>query len=267
MILDGFFLSALLAGSGIALAAGPLGCFVVWRRMAYFGDATAHAAILGVALALALDGPVAIGVLICAAAMALAVTGLMDRGLAVDTLLGVAAHSALAIGVLGVSLSGARAVDLEAYLFGSILTVSPGGIALIWTGAALVVALLVWRWARLLTATVSDDLARAEGIDPARERLLLMLAVALLVAMAIEVVGALLVTALLVIPAATARAFARTPEGMAILAALLAVAATALGLVAAFTWDVPAGPAIVATSALGFMISASAKAVQRIHIG
>lgn len=263
MILDTFFLSALMAGAGIALAAGPLGCFVVWRRMAYFGDATAHAAILGVALALALDTMVPLGVLASAVAMALAVTVLAGRGLAVDTLLGVAAHSALAFGVLALVLTGERGLDLEAYLFGDILLVSPGGIAAIWAGAALVLALLVWRWSALLTATVSEDLARAEGIRPARERLILMLAVALLVAMAIEVVGALLVTAMLVIPAATARPFAGTPERMAVLAAILAVGATASGLVAAFAWDAPAGPAIVAASAIGFAVSALSAVVTK----
>ncbi len=267
MIFDALFFSALLAGVGVALAAGPLGCFVVWRRMAYFGDATAHAAILGVALALAFDGAIPLGVLVSAVAMAIAITALGGKGLAVDTLLGVAAHSALAFGVLALAMTGARGVDMEAYLFGDILIVSRGGIALIWCGAVAVLLILWWRWPALLTATVSEDLARAEGIRPARERLILMLAVALLVAMAIEVVGALLVTALLVIPAATARPFARTPESMAILAALIAMLATMLGLIAAFALDAPAGPAIVAASAIGFGFSTIGSVVKRIHIG
>ncbi len=266
MILDAFFFSALLAGIGIALAAGPLGCFVVWRRMAYFGDATAHAAILGVALALAFDTAVSFGVIASAVGMALAVFMLTGRGLAIDTLLGVAAHSALAFGVLALSLTGERGIDLEAYLFGDILNVSMRDVGLIWAGAALIGSLLIWRWSSLLTATVSEDLARAEGIRPDRERLILMLAVALLVAMSIEVVGALLVTALLVIPAATARSLAATPEGMAILAAVLAVSATSLGLVAAFIWDAPAGPAIVSASALGFGVVGLLHVGKRIHL-
>ena len=267
MIFDAFFFSALLAGIGIALAAGPLGCFVVWRRMAYFGDATAHAAIFGVALALAFDAAVSLGVIVSAVGMALAVFTLAGRGLAVDTLLGVAAHSALAFGVLALALTGERGINLEAYLFGDILNVSTQDIWLIWTGAALIGGLLVWRWPSLLTSTVSDDLALAEGIRPARERLILMLAVALLVAMSIEVVGALLITALLVIPAATARSLASTPERMAMLAAGLAIAATSLGLVLAFAWDAPAGPAIVATSAGGFAIATLAHVMKRSHLG
>jgi len=267
MIFDAFFFSALLAGIGIALAAGPLGCFVVWRRMAYFGDATAHAAIFGVALALAFDAAISVGVIVSAVGMATAVFMLTGRGLAVDTLLGVAAHSALAFGVLALALTGERGIDLEAYLFGDILNVSMRDIGLIWIGAILIGGLLVWRWPSLLTSTVSEDLARAEGIRPARERLILMLAVAVLVAMSIEVVGALLVTALLVIPAATARSLTSTPEGMAMLAAALAVMATSFGLVMAFAWDAPAGPAIVTTSAMGFAIAALAHVLKRSHLG
>jgi len=267
VIFDGFFLRALLAGTGIALAAGPLGCFVVWRRMAYFGDATAHAAILGVALSLALDTMMPVGVLATAAGMALAVTFLAGRGLAVDTLLGVAAHSALAFGVLALAWTGQKGVDLHRYLFGDVLLVTDGEIGAIWAGALLLVALLAWRWPALLTATVSEDLARAEGIHPARERLVLMLAVAVLVAMAIDVVGALLVTALLIIPAATARPFATTPERMAVSAGLIGVVATALGLVAAFAWDAPAGPSIVAASAVGFGISSLASLFGKTHLG
>ncbi len=264
MILDTLLIQTVLAGVGIALAAGPLGCFVVWRRMAYFGDATAHAAILGVAFALTFEVSIAFGVLLTAVAMALGVFALSGRGLAIDTLLGVGAHSALAVGILAIALTGARGVDIEAYLFGDILAVGPVDIGIIWGGATVLVGVLVWRWSSLLTATLSDDLAYAEGVSPSRERLILMLAVALLVGIAIKVVGALLVTALLIIPAATARAVARTPEGMAALAALLAASAALFGLLAAFEWDTPAGPTIVAVSAAGFILSLPVSALLRV---
>ena len=208
MMLDDFMVRATLAGVGVALAAAPLGCFVVWRRMAYFGDATAHAAILGVALSLALN----------------LLTG---RGYAMDTLLGVLAHSALAFGLIAVSfLSGIR-IDLMAYLFGDILAVSRGDLAVIWGGAALVVALVGWRWSALLTATLNEDLAYASGIDPKREQLVLTLALAITVAVAIKVVGVLLIAAMLIIPAAAARPLSRTPEGMALVAAMIGSVACA----------------------------------------
>ncbi len=261
-MLDDFLIRAGLAGLGLAIASGPLGAFVVWRRMAYFGDATAHAAVLGVALALALELPVAAGVAVSAAAMALAVSSLAGRGLAIDTLLGALAHSALALGVLGVSLAAHRAIDLEALLFGDILATTRGDLALVWGGALLVLLLLRWRWSAMLTATVSEELASASGIDPRRERMILALALALLVAAAIKVVGALLVTAMLILPAAAARPFAKAPEAMALGAALAGALSVGIGLRAAWALDAPAGPAIVVAAAALFALSRIAAAAR-----
>ncbi len=249
---DDFMVRATLAGVGVALAAAPLGCFVVWRRMAYFGDATAHAAILGVALSLALEMSVFVGAMAVALMMAVTVTLLSGRGYAMDTLLGVLAHSALAFGLVAVSfLSGIR-IDLMAYLFGDILAVSKSDLIVIWGGAALVVALIAWRWSALLAATLNEELAYASGLNPRREQLVLTLTLAITVAVAIKVVGVLLIAALLVIPAATARNLARTPEAMAIFAAALGAISAVAGLRAAYIFDTPAGPSIVCIAALFF---------------
>ena len=254
-MIDDFVLRAALAGTGTALAAAPLGCFVVWRRMAYFGDATAHAAILGVALALALSLPVFAGALVVALATAALVTGLSGRGHATDTVLGVLAHSALAAGLVAASfLEGVR-VDLMAWLTGDILAVGAADVALVWAGAAATVALLAWRWQALLTVTLSEDLARAAGIDPRREELVLTLALALVVAVGIKIVGALLIGALLVVPAAAARPFSATPERMAALACLVGVAAALGGLGASWHLDTPTGPTIVCAAAALFALS------------
>ncbi|AXC51165.1 hypothetical protein DRW48_08285 [Paracoccus suum] len=254
-MLDSFMLRALLAGLGVALAAAPLGCFVVWRRMAYFGDATGHAAILGVALALATSLPITAGVLIAAVAMALTISQLSGRGHAVDTLLGVLSHGALAAGLVAVALLGVR-IDVQALLFGDILAVTRGDLVTIWTGAAIVALLIGWRWSALLTVTLNEDLARATGIDPRREQLILTLALAVTVAVAIKVVGALLITAMLIIPAAAARGLSRTPERMAIGALLVGGLAVAGGLQGALRFDTPAGPSIVVAAALLFALSA-----------
>jgi zinc transport system permease protein len=254
---DDFLLRAALAGVGLSLATGPLGAFVVWRRMAYFGDATAHAAILGVALALAMDLPVGLGTLAVALAMAVTVATLAARGWAMDTTLGVLAHSALAFGLVAVSFVPGARVDLTAYLFGDILAVSRGDLAVIWAGAAVVVALLAWRWSALLTTTLSEDLAAASGLNPDRERLILTLALALTVALAIKVVGALLIAALLIIPAAAARGLARSPEAMALLAALIGAGATLAGLALSLGADTPAGPSIIAAAAHVFAVVAA----------
>jgi zinc transport system permease protein len=254
-MLDDFILRAALAGIGVALAAAPLGCFVVWRRMAYFGDATSHAAILGVALALATDLPIFAGVLAVALAMALIITTLSERQVSTDALLGVLAHSALALGLVAVSLIDGVRVDLESYLFGEILAVTVTDLAVIWTGAGLVLALLIWRWQALLTSTLSSDLASASGISPRREQLILTFALAITVAVAIKVVGALLIAAMLIIPAATARPFARTPEAMAVFAVVVGILSALGGLSGAFAIDTPAGPSIVAMAAALFAAS------------
>ncbi|WP_227272253.1 metal ABC transporter permease [Roseobacter weihaiensis] len=254
-MLDDFMVRATLAGIGVAVAAAPLGCFVVWRRMAYFGDATAHAAILGVALSLAFSMSVFVGAMAVALLMALTVSVLSGRGYAMDTLLGVLAHSALAFGLVAVSfISGVR-IDLMAYLFGDILAVSRGDLAVIWGGAALVVALIGWRWSALLTSTLNEDLAHASGIDPKREQLVLTLALAITVAVAIKVVGVLLIAAMLIIPAAAARPLSRTPEGMAVTAGVIGLLSATIGLRTAYVLDTPAGPSIVCVAALIFLTS------------
>ena len=262
-MLDDFAIRAALAAVGTGLVAATLGCFVVWRRMAYFGDATAHAAILGVALSLGLALPVTGGVLVVALAMALVVAELTDRRQGADAMLGVLAHSALAVGLMAVAvLPGAR-VDLESYLFGDILSVSRADLGVIWGGAAAVLALIAWRWQALLTATVNADLAAASGLDPRREQRVLTFALALVVAVSIKVVGALLITALVIIPAAAARPLARTPEQMVLSAAAIATAAALGGLWLAFRLDTPAGPSIVATAAAVFALTQTLRLVRR----
>ena len=244
-MLDDFLVRAALAGVGTALAAGLLGCFVVWRRMAYFGDATAHAAVLGVAMALLFGTSITLGVAVVALAMALIIHGLSRDGAPVDTVLGVLAHGALALGLLSVALVPGQRIDLDAYLFGDVLAVTRGDLAVIWGGGALVVGVLWWQWSALLTATLSPDLAHAAGLRPARLQMILTLMMAAVVAVAIKVVGALLITALLIIPPAAARVFASTPERMAVLAMGIGALSALAGLRLAVILDVAAGPAII----------------------
>jgi len=254
-LLDDFMLRAALAGTGVALAAAPLGCFAVWRRMAYFGDATAHAAVLGVAFALALNLSVFVGALTIALMMALVVTHLTRAGLASDTVLGVTSHSSLALGLVAVSLMTGVRFDLMSYLFGDVLAVSRTDLVVIWAGGATVVALLIWRWNALLAATLSPELAQSSGVDPKREELVVTLTLAIVVAIAIKVVGVLLIAALLLIPAATARPFSRTPEVMAGLAAGIGVASALGGLHVSYHADTPTGPTIVSVAAVLFLAS------------
>ena len=254
-MLDDFIIRAALAGIGLSLATGPLGAFIVWRRMAYFSDTVAHAAILGVALSFAAAVPVMLGTFLVAIAIGFLAAGLTRKGRAMDTTLGVLAHSFLALGLVAISLVNGVRIDLNAFLFGDILTVGKTHLALIWGGSALVLAGLIWRWSPLLTATVNTELAASAGIQPRRENLALTLGLALVVALSLKVVGALLIGALLIIPAAAARGFSNTPERMAILAGLIGAVASIGGVAASVRFDAPTGASIVVVAAFVFVIS------------
>ena len=258
--MDDFLIRALAAGIGVALVAGPLGCFVVWRRMAYFGDTMAHASLLGVALSLLLEVNLALTAFAVAMISSLALNALeRRRTLPIDTLLGILAHSTLALGLVLVALMDWVRVDLLSYLFGDILAVGMTDIWIIWGGGILVLGLLAAIWRPLLTATVSEELAEAEGLNPQRTRVLFMLAMAVTIAIAMKVVGILLITSLLIIPAATARRFSATPEQMAVMAMAAGVAAVAAGIGGSFVWDTPTGPSIVVAALLAFLVSLVAR--------
>lgn len=257
-MVDDFIWRALVCGAAIALVAGPLGSFLVWRRMAYFGDALSHTALLGIALGLAVGvAPSALVIAVCAAA-AIALS-LMERRrwLAPDTLLGIVAHGALSFGMIAMSLLPAGSLDLYAYLFGDILSVGDDRLALIAAGAAGALAFLALIWRPLLAITVHEELAAVEGVKVAWVRTAYLLLIALSIALAMQVVGVLLVTSLMIVPAAAARAWARSPEAMAAGAAGLGVASVALGLTASLMTDIPAGPAMVAAACVLFVAAAA----------
>lgn len=248
-----FVWRALAAALGVALVAAPLGCFVVWRRMAYFGDTLSHAALLGVALGVLADLDPVLGVLTAAVVTGVALVGLQHSSeFAVDTVLGILAHSTLALGVVVLSFVESVRVDLFAYLFGDILAVQGAELAWILAGGAVVLAALVALWRPLMALTVHADLARVEGVPVALVRLAFVLLLAIVVAAAMRIVGILLITSLLVIPPATARRLARTPVQMAALAAAVAAVAVTAGLAASLAWDTPAGPSMVVASAALF---------------
>jgi len=254
--MDDFLFRALLAGAGVALIAGPLGCFIVWRRMAYFGDTMAHSALLGVALSVLFDVNITLGVFVVATFGALALIMMQRRApLSSDALLGILSHSMLALGIVIVAMMTWLRIDLMAFLFGDILAVSWTDIVVVYAGGALILALLIFIWRPLLAGTVSSELAAAEGLHPERARIIFMLLMAAVIAIAMKIVGILLITSLLIIPAAAARRFAPTPEMMAVLAAIIGVIAVCVGLFGSLTWDTPSGPSIVVAAAMIFLLS------------
>ena len=263
-ILGDFLWRAVIASFGVVLVAGPLGCFIVWRRMAYFGDSLAHTALLGVALGIVLGINLTVGIVAAAVTLALVLVLLQQqRRLASDTLLGIIAHSGLALGLVVLSFFDDVRVDLLAYLFGDILAVSTADIAWIYGGGLFALAVLLAIWRPLLSVTIQEDLARAEGVPVLAVRLAFVLLIAIVIAIAMKVVGILLITSLLIIPAATARRFARTPEQMALLAVAAGMLAVGFGLFGSLRWDTPSGPSVVVAAMLLFALSQASLLLRR----
>ena len=255
---DSFIIYALAAGIALALVVGPLGSVVIWRRMAYFGDTLAHAALLGVALAVAAEqlpitGVVLIGVLIAVLLFWLE----KQRDLSTDTLLGILSHSALALGliVLSVIQSQGFNINLMSYLFGDLLAVNQSDLALMYGGAFIILLVFSQLLSPLISISVNEELARVDGVAVEKIRFIFMILLALVIAVALKVVGILLITALLIIPAATARLFSKSPRQMVVMSVFISAAAVVLGLYCSLNWDLPTGPAIVACASCLFFVS------------
>ena len=256
--MDSFILYALAAGFALALVVGPLGSVVVWRRMAYFGDTLAHAALLGVALAIAAEQLPMVGVGLIGVFIAIVLFWLeKQRDLSTDTLLGILSHSALALGLIVLSVIQAQGfnINLMSYLFGDLLAIGSSDLVLMY--ASVVVILLVFSqiMSSLISISVNEDLARVDGIAVEKIRFIFMILLAIVIAVALKVVGILLITALLLIPAATARLYSKSPKQMVVTSVLVAIVAVVLGLYASLSFDFPTGPAIVVCASALFFVS------------
>lgn len=245
-MIEPFLLRAAAAGIGLGLVAAPLGCFVVWQRMAYIGETMAQAGLIGVALGLLLRMDVTASVLVVTIGVAVALTLLSRQSLVpLDSILGLLAHGALAVGVILTSVVRSPSVDLMGYLFGDIFAVSTTDLIWVWGGGMAVLGTLAWLWQPLLAISLNSELAAAEGVDRERVRAIFMGLLAVAIAIAIKIVGVLLVIAFLIMPAAAARPFSSTPERMAVIAAAIASLGVIAGLALSASTDTPGGPAIV----------------------
>jgi len=244
--LEPFLVRALLASLALAVVAAPLGALVIWNRMAYFGETVSQASLIGIALGLFLGIDVTVPVILVTLAMAGLLIVLSEQKIVpLDAVLGLMHHGALALGViLPLGLSG-QAVDLMGYLFGDIFAVTETDLVWVLGGGVLVLAVLAWLWQPMLRLAVHEELAAAEGIDRGRVKAIFIVLLSLTVALAIKIVGALLVIAFLIVPAVAARPLSATPERMAGLAALVAAVSVVLGIGLSMAFDVPGGPAIV----------------------
>jgi zinc transport system permease protein len=249
-----FLIFALIGGIGIALIAGPLGAFVVWRRMSYFGDSLAHSALLGVAIGIFLEINLNIAIIVCCLLLAVILVAMQkQKFIATDTLLGIMAHSSLSLGLVTISFVEDARVDLMAFLFGDLLSILPEDLWWIGIGGSLILVLLYRYWPQLIAMTINEELAAIEGVAVAKVKLLLMLMIALVIAVAMKIIGVMLITSLLIIPAASARPLSKSPERMAILAAVIGCAAVVMGLLASFQFDTPAGPSVVVAAMVIFL--------------
>ena len=254
-MLDDFFTRAIIAGLGIAAVAGPLGCFVVWRKLAYFGDTLAHAALLGVAIALMFEVNVTLAVFVVAITVAMTLLALQKHSvLSSDALLGMLSHGSLAVGLLALAFMTWVRMDLMGLLFGDLLAVSRLDIVTIYIGGACVLAAMAWAWKPLFAITVNRDLAAAEGYHVEAYDILLMLLLAVVVAVSIKIVGVMLITSLLIIPAGAARRISTGPVMMAILAAIIGGIAVLGGLFASLNYNTPSGPSIVVAALALFIL-------------
>ncbi|MDG2942594.1 zinc ABC transporter permease subunit ZnuB [Exercitatus varius] len=249
-------LPAWLTGILLSFITAPLGAFVVWRKMAYFGDTLAHSALLGVALGIFLNIDPYLSILILTVILAVVMVWLeSNTQYSVDTILGIIAHSCLSLGVVTVGLLQNVRVDLMGYLFGDLLAVTFEDLRMIAIGVILVLSVLIYLWQPLISTTVSPELAQVEGINIRRMRFILMILTALTIALSMKFVGALIITSLLIIPAATARRFARTPEMMAVIAVFVSMIAVSMGLMLSAFYNTAAGPSVVICSACLFLLS------------
>lgn len=254
-MVDDILIRALAGAVILAAMLGPLGSFVVWRRMAYFGDTIAHASLLGVALSLLVGGalPMTVAIFLVAAGVAILLTRYTHDGrLQADTMLGILAHGTLALGLVLVALNHEVRVDVNAYLFGDVLTMDWADVTLLMVLLLAVVGTLAWRWRGLLMATIHPAIARIEGINIRKEQLVLTLLMAAVIAVAVKIVGALLITAMLIIPAAAARFVANSPLIMAVIASGIGMLSAGIGLAAAFALDLPAGAMMVVAAVAVF---------------
>ena len=257
IIMDDFLWRAALGAALLGAACGPVGCFILWRRMAYLGESVAHMGLLGAGLGLLIGVNALIGTAALAIAAALVMARASDRAIPAGTFVGIVGHMGLALGFIVLATMENVRADLLGYLFGDVLALSANDLAWV-TGVSLVaLAAMALLWKPLLIEAVCGDIAAAEGQSGRLVQTAFLVLVALLVAFGLKVVGALLIVALLIVPPAAARPFARTPEAMAIIAALAGALAAPLGLAAAYATDAPAGPCIVLAAGAIFALSSA----------
>jgi zinc transport system permease protein len=252
--MDNFIIYVLIAGAGLAVSASIIGCFVVWRKMAYFADSMSHSSLLGIAIGLffAIDFNVAVLM------VALLFAGFLlileqKKIIANDSLLGVLSYGFLAVAVIIIN-SIDLDIDLHSYLFGDILAIGLNDIYFIYSMLVVVLLFVVRYWHELILLTLNEDIARAEGVPVFLLKLVFMLILAFFVALSVQFVGALLIGAMLIIPVASARFVSKSALFMLGVSILINIISIISGVFLSMHFDTPTGPSIVAISAAIFVV-------------
>ena len=255
IITDPFIIRGIVAGIAVALISGLVGCFVVWRRLSYYGESIAHSSLLGAGFGILLGFGINFGVVfICLLFGILFLWLQQSKALSSDTLLGVLAHFALAVGIIVISFNKIK-IDLHAFLFGDILTVSTTDIWGMYIGVLIAITLILSNWSSLLLVTLDEDLAKSEGINPLYINILLTTIMTIVVALSLQIIGLLLITAMLIIPAATARRLVNSPEAMVIVSTVIGIFSVIFGIYLSVEMDLPSGPSIVVVGSILFFFS------------
>ncbi len=253
--MDDFIINAIISGIGIALITGLLGCFVVWKKMSYFGESLGHSAILGIGIGIILGINHDISIILVIVIFALLLTYLQNKeALSNDTILGILAHGALSIGIILISLSDNVNFNLHSFLFGDILIVNTTQIYSIFAGAIVIYLVIILNWKSLILSTISRDLAKSQNISNFKMDLLLTIIMAIAIAASIKIIGALLITSMLVIPPATAKQLVKNPKNMVIISTLIAILSILFGILSSYHFDIPSGPAIILISFILFFV-------------
>ena len=253
---DDFFIRALVAGLGVAFVTGPLGCFVIWRRLSYFGDTLAHSALLGVTLAYSFEINTAFSVFIVSSLIALILIQLQKKtNLPGDALLGLLAHSSLAVGLVVIGFLTFIRFDIMGLLFGDILAVKIDDLFIIWIGGAFILLVLKLIWKPLFASTVNYELADAEGMKPERVNAIFTILMAAIIAISIKMIGLLLITGMLIIPAAMARNISNNPKQMVLFSIIGGLLSVVMGLFGSLEINTPSGPSIITAGLILFILS------------
>ena len=253
---DDFFIRALIAGIGISLVTGPIGCFIIWRRLSFFGDTLSHSALLGVTIGFFFDINVAFSVFLISSAVALILLKLQKTTkLPGDALLGLLAHSSLAVGLVVISFLSSIRFDIMGLLFGDILAVNEIDLLIIWLGGTLILLILKIIWKPLFASTVNNELAEAEGMNPERANAIFTILLAAIIAISIKIVGLLLITGMLIMPAAMSRNISNNPQQMVKLSVVGGLLSVLIGLFSSLQFNSPSGPSIITAALVLFILT------------